>query len=427
MSSRLIAILFIAVVLAAPLAAQQALVCAPAPAGRPCENWHFHVQLYRPDKKQFVEIAARNPFATQAACDRARTEAIAANARVVEHFRAIRQQYEADRVGPCHCDTTGDPASSSYLPAPQRDAQLRTAEDIRLRVRERLLDTKLTPDSPVVRALWDEDQPFAGLGTPRFTALPQSAGAPVAPAAEELRATRTIDESRAVAAALDLPLVDIGTAIDPGESPAAPGDAAVAVAQEVPEPLTEEVVVAPAESIDVDEEVDEPADPAGVESDAASALDTAEKFVSYETQRIQNVLRAASAIDDETVKAKIFEACMQRIQLLSNLRLLIEGSGARSLLAEAARTADDETERLALIARLFGDEVVPHWAPADAADVILEIEGRVAASPEEVLRDTSGSVTNDARKRALYVLLARTQPTENQRLWLSSVIEEFLR
>lgn len=426
MSSRLIVILFSAALFAASAGAQQALTCPPAPAGRPCENWHFHLQLYRPDKKQFVEISARQPFATQAACDQVRAATIAANAQVVEHFRAIRQQYEADRAGPCHCDTTGDPASSNYLPPAQRDAQLRTAEDIRLRVRERLLDTKLTPDSPVVRLLWEEHAPFAGLGAPRFTALPESAAASVAPATEELRATRTIDESKAAAAALDLPLVDIGTAIAPGETAAvATGDAAPPPA--VPEPLTEEVVVAPAETLTADEEIDDAVEPAAVESDAASALETAEKFVSYETQRIQNVLRAAGAIDDETVKAKIFEACMQRIQLLSNLRLLIEGSGARSLLAEAARTADDETERLALIARLFGDDVVPHWAPADAADVILEFDGRVAASPEEVLRDTSGSVTSDARKRALYILLARTQPTENQRLWLSTVIEEFLR
>jgi hypothetical protein len=57
-----------------------------------------------------------------------------------------------------------------------------------------------------------------------------------------------------------------------------------------------------------------------------SAADAAESFISYETERIQSVLKASSAISDESVKSKIFEACMQRIQLLSNLRVLIVGS-----------------------------------------------------------------------------------------------------
>jgi hypothetical protein len=118
---------------------------------------------------------------------------------------------------------------------------------------------------------------------------------------------------------------------------------------------------------------------------------------------------------------------MQRIQLLSNLRLLIEGSGMRSALTAAARDAQTEQQRLALIAKLFGDSVTPHWAPRDAADVIYEIENDIVASPERVLRDSSGQFGVAQKKRALYVLLAQSQPTEDQRLWLSSIIEGFLR
>ena len=154
--------------------------------------------------------------------------------------------------------------------------------------------------------------------------------------------------------------------------------------------------------------------------------DAAEAFVSYETQRIQNVLQASSAISDEAVKSKIFEACMQRIQLLSNLRSLIEGSGARSRLAAAARDAKSEPERLGLVAKLFGSDVPPHWAPKDAADVVFDTHD-VDGDPERVLRDSGGKFADAQKRHALYVLLARTQPTEEQQLWLSTVVEGFLQ
>jgi len=127
------------------------------------------------------------------------------------------------------------------------------------------------------------------------------------------------------------------------------------------------------------------------------------------------------------VKSKIFEACMQRIQLLSNLRLLIEGSGMRGRLAKAAREAESENDRLALMTKLFGDEVKRHWAPKDARDVVFNVESEVEAAPDRVLRDSGGKYTPQQKRHALYLVLARTQPSEDQRLWLSAVIEEFLR
>ena len=33
----------------------QALTCPPV-AGRPCDTYHFHMALYRPDTKTFVEL-----------------------------------------------------------------------------------------------------------------------------------------------------------------------------------------------------------------------------------------------------------------------------------------------------------------------------------------------------------------------------------
>jgi hypothetical protein len=408
--------------LAATATAQQTLVCPTTPAGRTCEAFHYHVQLYRPDTKAFVEVAGGNQFATQAACDRARDLQVAANAKVVEYFRDVREQrqYEADRIGPCHCDMTIDRAAPNFLTDAQRIAQIRAGEEVRLRVRERLLDNKLTSESEIVRGVWSDPPSTPYLAGPRFVPPPQSAPTPILTATEDLRSTKTIDAAKPTVAALDLPLVEIG-------APAAP-TAEQAVSTSPAEPAAEEVQVAAPE---VAPEQPAPAE-ASVsttvpEEDVVSAEETAERFVSYETQRIQNVLRAAGAIADENVKSKIFEACMQRIQLLSNLRLLIEGSGMRSRLAAAARDAQSEAQRMAVITRLFGESIRSHWAPRDASDVVFDIAPEIAGAPERALRDTTGGVSTEQKKQALYLVLAQTQPTEDQRLWLSSVVEGFLR
>ncbi len=377
-------------------------MCPPPSAGRSCDGFHYHVSMYSPDRKTFTELSGVNQFAAQAACDRARDQQSAANAKVVEYFRNVReQQYEPDRFGPCHCDMTGDRAVATFLDAGQRTMQLRTAEEIRLRVRERLLDNKITSDSPLIRGLYADAPSTPMLGEPKLVPLPTAPLAPVAISPDELVATKTIDTTKPPVVATDLPLATVGEV--PPQVAADP-------------PVREEVV-------QPEPDVQEPPS----EEDVMSAQETAERFISYETQRIDNILRASSAIADENVKAKIFEACMQRIQLLSNLRLLIEGSGTRSRLTVAARDAQSEAERLAVISRLFGDAVTKHWAPRDAADVVFEIEGEIAAAPERALRDTSGQFSTAQKKRALYLLLAQSQPTEDQRLWLSTIVEGFLR
>ncbi|HUP59959.1 MAG TPA: hypothetical protein VNA69_06030 [Thermoanaerobaculia bacterium] len=425
---------------AAPLAAQQPLVCPAPGAGRACDVYHFHQAMYRPDTKQFSEISATTQFATQASCERAREVRVAANAKTVEYFTRVKQQqYATDRFGPCHCDMTA-------MTDAQRAVQLRTAEEIRLRVRERLLDHRLTSDSEYVRAL-DVDPPVTPLlGAPRLVPLPQSAAPAVATVADDLKPTRSIDTSKPAVAALDLPLVEItadatpapvqsnGTpaeaTVDVGSTPAPPP--AELPAEPLAEPLAEPPAEPPAEPIVEPETrvsaepVPEPA-PGPSEEELLSAQETAERFISYETQRIQNVLRAANAIADESVTSRIFEACQQRVNVLSNLRLLIEGSGMRSRLAAAAGDAIDESRHLALIAKLFGDDITPHWAPQDAKDVIVDADPEIASEPDQVLRDTSGKYTTQEKKRALYLVLARTQPTEEQRLWLSTVVEGFLR
>jgi hypothetical protein len=433
-----ISVLLAAVAIAAgPASAQQGLVCAGVPAGRPCEAFHYHVQMYRPDTKQFVDVTGNAPFATQAACERAREAQVAANKAVVDFFKTTKQQqYEADRIGPCHCDMTGDRSSPSYLPDVQRELQLRAAEEARLRVRERLLDNKVPTDSTIMRGLYIDPPGTPLLAGSRLVPLPQTAPVQQATSTDDLRLTRTIDTSKPTVAALDLPLVDIGAADGappappaaavPGASTPAPAPAHAAPAQ----PISETVVEAQAE-VELEPKPEASASDAAVpqsnDEDVLSAEETAERFISYETQRITNVLKASAAINDETMKSKIFEACMQRIQLLSNLRLLIEGSGMRSRLTSQARKAESESDRLSLIRKLFGDEIETHWAPRDAADVILDVDAEVAEAPERALRDTTGRFSSQQKKRALYLVLAQTQPTEDQRLWLSTVVEGFLR
>jgi hypothetical protein len=385
--------------------------------GRPCDLYHYRVQLYRPDNKQRFELAATPQFATQAACERARDARAAANAKVVEFIRAKQPQYEADKFSPCECD-------DATLTAQQRQMQIRTAEEIRLRVRERLLDMGLPTDAEPVRAL-DVDPPLTPLlGTPRLVPPPNVTSAPIATLADDLKSTRTLDTTKPTAAALDLPLADIGTPAPPSADPQAPSPAPTPN----PEPPIPTVTEPPVEEQKVSaENAPAPSPNAPTEEEMLSAQDTAERFVSYETQRIQNVLKASAAITDEEVKAKIFEACMQRIQLLSNLRLLVEGSGMRGRLAAAARAAESESDRLGLMTKLFGNEVKKHWAPQDARDVVFEVEPEVEAAPDRVLRDSGGKYTPQQKRHALYLVLARTQPSEDQRLWLSAVVEEFLR
>ena len=406
--------------------AAQPLTCPAAPAGRPCDVFHFHVQMFRPDTRAFTEIYAGPQFATQAACDRAREQQVAANQKVAGFFRDVKKQerYMPDRFGVCHCDMTEERSSATYLNPDQRVLQLRMAEEIRLRVRERLLDEKIATDSELMRALYSDPPSTPALGAPKLVPMPAVVAAPIATAAEDLQPTRTLDTSKPTIAAIDLPLIDIGATAPAAGEPEVPAvtgaEASSPAAPEIFEPPVEETRVEPQPAV---EEMEEPPS----EEEQQSAEETAERFISYETQRIQNVLRASSAIGDENVKTKIFQACMERIQLLSNLRLLIEGSGMRSRLATAARDADTEAERLALVAQLFGDGVKPHWAPSDASDVVFEIDPAVASEPERALRDSTGRFTSDQKKQALYVVLAQTQPTEDQRLWLSSVVEGFLR
>jgi hypothetical protein len=404
--------------LAVPFAAnaQTMLDCPGAASVGHCDTFHFHTQMYRPDTRTSVDLWGTNQFASQAACERARDAQMKRNLAVVTYFRTTRgeQNYEPDRFGPCHCDLSLDKTNPRYLGDAQREAQLRLAEDVRQRVRERLLDSGLQSDSEIVRSAAAPVGESA-VGFPRMVKVPATAVAQ-APNPDELKSTTSVERAQPSAASLDdLPLVDLpGLSGAAAASPPAPvAVASTSAGEAAGAPLSPPPATAPA--------------PAPMpEVMVAPDEDAAETFINSETQRIQNVLKASGAIGEEDVKAKIYEACMQRIQLLSNLRTLIQTAGAKSRLADFARNAHSESERLAFVGKLFGDDMRSHWAPADARDVILPA-AIAEADAERALRDGSGKVTEQQKKHALYVFLARSQPTEEQQLWLSTVADSLLQ
>ncbi len=408
----------------------QTLTCpaVSTATGRPCETFHYHVQLYRPDTKQFVEVFGVNQFASQAACDRARDAQFSRTMAAIDFFRAHGdQQFQPDKVGPCHCDMTVERTSPNYLTDAMRTAQLKTAEEARRRVRERLLDHDVPSDAELVRTPQTATNPL--ISGPKLVPLPQRpATAEVTRPADELKMTKAADLSASTAAAQDLPLMDVPSSSVAAPSVAAPSVAAPAPGAETAATTTTTPTATTAEAAvatPTPAPAPMPVQTMEVAPEEPPLEDAAESFVTYENQRIQNVLVAASGMTDEAERTKVLEASGQRIQLLSNLRALIEGSGARSRLANAARSAKSEEERLAFVAKLFGSDVTPHWAPKDAKDIVVDTSD--VADPERVLRDSNGKFTDAQKRHALYAMLAKTQPTEEQQLWLQTVVEELLK
>src|SRR4051794_35882026 len=161
--------------------AQTPLDCPGSASATHCDVVHFHVQMYRPDTRGFAEVWGVNAFSSQSACERARDAAMKRNLAVVDYFKRVRgeSQYEPDRFGACHCDLTNDKANPKYLSDPQRAGQLRLAEEVRQRVRERLMDAGITTDSELFRDVAPQPLGTSLAGGPKIVAVPQTA--PVAP------------------------------------------------------------------------------------------------------------------------------------------------------------------------------------------------------------------------------------------------------
>ncbi|HEV7427032.1 MAG TPA: hypothetical protein VGQ46_11750 [Thermoanaerobaculia bacterium] len=403
----------------------QPLLCPPvaSAAGKPCETFHFHVQLFRPESRDFTEVYGVNQFASIASCERARDAEFKRNMSVVEYMHAQRRDWwQADKFGPCHCDMTVEKASPNFLSEGARTQQVRDAEEIRQRVRERLIDAKALPDSEVMRNIAPEVSGTPMIDGPKIVSMPAPVAVIASNSPDDLQITKAVDTTPSSATSLDLPLVDIPL---PGITP--PAEVAVAPAPTplTPVPAAAETATPSAPAPAPQPAVQVAAEPAPViadEPDLPAPEDVADAFVSYESQQIQNVLAVSNKIGDEAIKAQVLEACTQRIQLLSNLRSIIVGSGAKSRLVAAANGAKKENERLAVATKLFGSDIAPHWAPKTAAEVIFDPG---VAEPERVLRDNAAS--DQQKRHALYALLATSSPTEQQQMWLSGVIEGLLK
>ncbi len=398
----------------------QPLVCPPSSStsGRPCDTFHYHVQMYRPDTKGFAEFFGINQFASQSSCEQAREARTKQNLAIVDYMKKVKNnlQYEPDRAGSCHCDMTVERASPNFLTDAQRATQIRMAEEVRKRVRERLLDAHVPSDSDLIRGLSPLPPVNPVLNGPRLAPLQATASASTTNAPEDLRATRTVQNTPLATSSFELPLAPIAVA----GMPVSTGS------PEVPAPTAEATGGAGAATTAATGTQTSGGAPATAAATDDAADDSADAFISAETERIQAVLKESSAVTDDATRTKILEACMQRIQLLSNLRTLIQGSGTHSRLATAARAARDESNRLALATKLFGSDMAAHWAPKEPASVVLDPQPAVESKPEAVLRDSSNQFSESQKKRALYLFLGRTHTTEEQQLWLIPVVDRFL-
>jgi len=374
----------------------QSLTCPPGSGAgsSDCSVVHYHARMWRPDTKGFLDVFGTNSYASMAACEAARSEQERRNKAVVDYHKRLEpgDVYEPDRFGSCHCDRTSDRSNSNFLDDDQRARQLRSVEEVRGKVREKLLQTGLKSDAELV----------VSLSRPLITSTPSL---------PKLVTVPETSTSLSTVASTELTLKDTRVA----------GDSSPPVSLDLELGLVE--VTAPVGSADQSRRT-ESEDPVDGPLEGDAAID---RFFTFETSRVHFIQKASAAVTDDAMKNRIFEASMQRLQILSNLRSLVEGSGMKSRLYGMARDATDEKARLALVARLFGQNMPSHWAPADVRDAIVVVPPEIESDPAGVIRDTSGKFTREQRKLALFLYLSRNQAlTGSQEVWLAETIESFL-
>lgn len=376
-----------------------------------CPVVHYHVKMYRPDTKTSVELTGVNEFASSAACESALAAEKARNVSVVDFLKKNepRLQYSPDQFGACHCDMTHSESSADYLDDAKRAAERRLQRDILAHVRLRLIDSDALPNSELVMSLRVPPSTFDAALWPLTV---------ISPGAKDLESVPDPLPETAVKVTL------VG-ADAPTSAPAAAIEFPYA---EVPTPKEVMVTRAIAPSVLSGEAEPEPSDATTpVPTVDLGDANAAEAFVNYETSRVQAIVRASGQIEEAATKKSVLEAVVARMQLLSNLKLIVETAGPRSALAGAFRGVDGEAARLELVGKLFGDSVKAHWAPADAKDVVIDIPAELTSDPFAVLREATGKYSRDEQKQSLYHLLAHASNlTTSQLLSLSDLMQSFL-
>jgi len=366
-----------------------------------CNVFHYHIQMYNPEQKTRVELTGVNEFATLAGCDAALAKEQTENATVVRFMTENdpREKFQPDLFGPCHCDMTHAASSPNKLTPERRVAELRKREEINAQTRELLLDAKADPTSAVVTGLANGPTSFDPALWPKIVFPPDPAEMKVdaepIPETDSMETTAAVNLARGeFGSGLDLELVDVP----------------------VPEDVMVSAAIAPTWS---DEERGyEQTSPVG-----QTGSNPADAFVSFESARVQEILQESGGIDD----ARIFESAMQRLQVLSNLKVIVLAAGTSSTLANAFDVLDTDEQRKALVGRLFGGTIESHWILSEASDVIVEIPSELTVDPVAVLRESTGRYDDEQRKQALYYLLGRTANlTPSQELWIANLMSSFL-
>ncbi|MHB0969099.1 MAG: hypothetical protein ACYC7A_00690 [Thermoanaerobaculia bacterium] len=374
----------------------QSLTCPSS--GSPqqmCSGYHYHLQMWRPDSKVPSDVLGVNRFATLTACETARTLEIQRNKGVIDFFRKLKPDgpEQVHRFGACHCDQTTDRNSPVYLDEAARIRQLRLYEEVNGRIRERLLDRGATNGSEVVRSLAITPPNVAStLWSKTVPPIPSESRATSATASEaELKNTEIgADSGARSVAAIDVPLATIDPKTISVRTTATVADDAA------------------------DEESDEGAGPA-------------DAFIAHEFSRVDEISKAGLAVNDEALRTRIIDACIDRTQLLTNLRSIAEQAGPTSRLSSMMAAAKEEPSRIALATKLFGPTMQTHWAPADARNAIVEFPPETANDATAVVRDPADRYTDAQRRLALYYLLAKNPSlVANQQLWIAEIIDGFL-
>lgn len=358
--------------------------CPALPEGTVCDHYHYHMLVWQPSERTHKEVAATRQFVSREACDKWKADAAKESQSIADYMKSskIDSSMQADRLGDCHCDRTTDPSSGVFLDAKARMTQLRTRQDAAWSLRERLLSKPLPPAGDYIRLLFGREPRLDRFFRESVPArLPEKA---ISPAAAVLLDTKIGAQSKTPPIATNQSLVEVPL----------PGGAVTAAAG---------------------------ATPAAPDSEG----EPARNFFVYELARADAILTDSNTISDSDVKRTVRQEVVRRKRVLDNLRTIASISDPNSATVRTLRAANDEASRLAVVRGLFGAEVAPAWAPADARGAAAT--SGLAADPKPALVfDSAGDVA--ARRAALYGVLGQEHRlSAEEAASFTKVVEELLK
>jgi hypothetical protein len=386
----------------------ETLTCPDQPSTPAGCTFHYHVAAWNPDTDSPDDLYGLSSFPTLDECTTARTADLRLNVSAVNQLLTAdaNSKVQTSRFGPCHCDMTLTPGNPLYLKDSEAKAQREHRAALLGRMRQALVAAGIRPDSEVVKALnaaitsgtapaertleihWSSERSAASANGP---GSPDGSSSPPASTEAQQSDGSTATESPA-ASTTEPPTAQAGGSERPAGEPAPAAT-----------PTTTRPLPAPT---------------------AAEVEEAADSYVNYEVARVQEILKASNAVTDDALKSNIFEAAMQRLQMLSNLRAIATSPGGAALQGAMA-AAHGQAARLALVKKLFGAAVASHWAPSDARDAIVEIPSPVSTDPMTILHDEAHP--DPQRRLALYAFLSKAPNLEaSQELWLAGLIDNFL-